>query len=56
MIRFAVIVFAMLGVAFSCGRAYPPTVEGAFSLVGFTFTWVMLAAIAMGIVAYKVTK
>lgn len=55
MIRFIVIVFAMLGAAYALGRLFP-TLPVAFVAGGFAVTWIMLGSVAVGGVAYKVTK
>ena len=55
MIRFIVIVFAMLGAAYALGRALP-SLPVAFVVGGFAITWVMIASMGAGVAAYKVTK
>jgi len=55
MIRFIVIVFAMLGAAFILGRVFP-SLPVAFVAGGIAVTWIMLGSIGVGAIAYKVTK
>lgn len=54
--RFIVIVFAFIGAAFLLGVLFPKLGGIAFSVASVSITWLMLAACAVGILAYKVTK
>ncbi len=55
MVRFIVIVFAMLGAAYALGRIFP-SLPVAFCVGTFAVTWIMLGSVGVGAVAYKVTK
>ena len=58
MIRFVVIILAAAGAAFILSRLFPQMGSVAFVLpiISVSVSWLMLAAIGVGGVAYKVTK
>jgi len=58
MIRFVVILLAMAGSAFILSRLFPQMGSVAFilPLISVSVSWLMLAAVGVGGIAYKVTK
>ena len=58
MIRFVVILLAMAGSAFILSRLFPQMGSVAFILpiISVSVSWLMLSALGVGALAYKVTK
>jgi hypothetical protein len=53
--RFIVIVLATLAAGWILGRIFPGIAAVAFTVGGFSLTWLMLASIGFGVFAYKAT-
>lgn len=56
MARFLVVVLAVLGARFCALAATPRSQNIAFSVGTLGFTWVLLAMVVAGIVAFKIKK
>lgn len=56
MFRGIVILAAVIGTAFLTSAFIPSMRHVAFNVSTWGITWVMLASLAMGVCAYKVTK
>lgn len=56
MVRFLVVVFSILGVAFLLSTFFPTLTHVAFQVAGIGITWMMMIAAGVGVAAFKVTK
>lgn len=56
MIKLFVVLASMAGVGFLLSTALPASHKVAFTLLSFGITWMMIACLGTGIVAYKVVK
>lgn len=56
MLRLLVVVCAYMGAAYLLGQYFPALFGIAFVVEGIGISWLMLGSVAVGYIAYKITR